>query len=72
MIRAEEEHQRLDPYFQFCSSYAQSWNEIEKKILRMLGAINSSYVREPSVPLPSECELYIGTILKGLGLKPKI
>jgi len=69
--KAKEKHDKLLIFLRFCSSHALSWIKVEKEALKMLGVIDSSYVRQPSVPLPPVYQQEIKGILNGLGLASK-
>lgn len=68
--KAKEMFDRMLTYLRFSSQYGRSWNKMEKEALRMLGVIDSSYVRQPSVPLSSIYEQELKEVLEGLALKP--
>jgi len=68
--KAKEMFDRMLTYLRFSSQYGRSWNKIEKEALRMLGVIDSSHVRNPSVPLSSIYEQELKEVLEAIALKP--
>jgi len=66
--KAKKKFDKLLIFLRFCSLHALSWNKIEKESLRILGVIDSSYVRQPSVPLPSIYEHEIKNVLELCGI----
>jgi dihydrodipicolinate synthase/N-acetylneuraminate lyase len=57
-------------FLRFGSLHPMSWEKMQKETLRILGVIDSSYVREPSVPLPLHCQQDIKDILAKMELNP--